>query len=90
MKSDDLEWRIEAHVCRICFGRVASRKTFEGRMLYRCTNCGVEREGQAPDVICSCGIKLKTKIDAGIRCVVNEQRSPESPSEIVARQATPV
>lgn len=90
MKTDDLEWRLECHVCRICFGRVARRKTFEGKTLYRCTNCGVEREGREPAVICSCGIKLKTKIDAGIRCVVNEQRSPESPSEIVARQATAV
>jgi hypothetical protein len=89
-KSDAFEWRIELHVCRICFGRVTSRETFDGRRLFRCSNCGVEREGSSASAICACGIKLKSKIDAGIRCVVNEQRTPESPSEIVARQAAPV
>lgn len=89
-KTDEFDWKIEPHCCRICFGRVASREKFDGKRLFRCTNCGVEREGVNASSICACGIKLKTKIDAGIRCVVNGQPTPESPSEIVAQQAAPV
>lgn len=87
--NNDPQWMITGHCCRICFGRVLFRKTFEGRKLYRCANCGVEREGTDERAICSCGIKLKTRIDAGIRCLPNEQRSPECPSEIVAAQVDP-
>jgi hypothetical protein len=84
------QWTLTEHCCRCCFGRVLFRKTFDGRKLYRCANCGVEREGKDETSICSCGIKLKTRIDAGIRCVRNDQPSPECPVEIVAEQVKPV
>lgn len=85
----DHNWGITAHVCRICLGRVLARVTFDGRTIFRCSNCGVEREGADETVICTCGLKLKTKIDAGIRCTPNDQKSPECVSEIIATQVQP-
>lgn len=88
MKKDqqEFEWRITPHVCRACFGRVLMRETFDRRRIFRCSNCGVEREGHDTRAICCCGLKLRTGIDAGVRCQVNEERSPEWPSEIIAEQ----
>ena len=80
-------WALTDHACRCCFGRVVVRETFDRRRIYRCTNCGAEREGKTEAAVCCCGIKLKTGVDAGIRCQVNPDRSPEFPSEIVAAQA---
>lgn len=80
-------WVITDHVCRCCFGRVLMREAFDRKRTYRCANCGIESEGRTEAAICCCGIKLKTGIDAGIRCCVNEDKSPEFPSEIVASQA---
>lgn len=82
-------WVIEDHVCRCCFGRVLMREMFDRRRIYRCSNCGAESEGKSAASICACGIKLKTGIDAGIRCQVHEAPSPEFPSQVVATQATP-
>lgn len=80
-------WSLEGHVCRVCFGRVLMRETFDRKRVYRCSNCGVEREGQSAATICACGIKLKTNVDAGIRCKAASTPTPEFPSEIVAAQA---
>lgn len=85
--ADEFDWRLTAHACRACFGRVLMRTTFEGKRVYRCANCGVEREGADERAICTCGLKLKTGRDAGVRCVVNADRSPEMPYEVVAEQA---
>lgn len=85
---DDYQWAITPHCCRVCFSRVLVRETFDRRRIYRCAGCGVEKEGRSEAVICSCGIKLKTGVDAGIRCEVNAQRSPEWPAEITAAQAS--
>lgn len=82
-------WVIEDHVCRVCFGRVLMRETFDMRRIYRCSNCGTEAEGKTPAAICSCGIKLKTGVDAGIRCHVQADPSPEFPSQVVATQLNP-
>lgn len=71
----------------MCFGRVLMRETFDRRRIYRCSNCGVEAEGKSEVAICCCGMKLKTGIDAGIRCQPSADRSPEWPSEITAAQA---
>lgn len=81
-------WALTDHCCRVCFSRVLMRETFDRRKIYRCAGCGVEKEGNSPAVICSCGIKLKTSIDAGIRCHVSENRTPEFPAEITASVAT--
>lgn len=87
LELSEYTWAITPHVCRICFGRVLARETFDRRKVYRCSNCGVEREGQDERAICACGIKMKNNKDAGIRCCKNEARSPEWPGEIVALQA---
>lgn len=89
-------WRLEPHVCRHCFARIASAKTEHGR-LYRCTNCGLEGEGGKPGVVCACGIKLRkaradgrsgeAMIDAGVRCHPNPDPSPSNPSLYVASYA---
>lgn len=62
------------------------RETFDRRRVYRCAGCGIEKEGRSESAICSCGIKLKTGVDAGIRCIDNKEKSPEWPAEIVAAQ----
>lgn len=84
------EWRLEPHVCRVCFARIASRVSDEDEdlRLYVCTNCGLEAEGRKASVICACGAKMpKGKgraVDAGLRCHENRARSPEFPSLYVA------
>lgn len=82
-------WVIEDHCCRACFGRVLMRETFDLRRIYRCSNCGAEAEGKTAAAICSCGIKLKTGVDAGIRCQVHAEPTPEFPSQVVAAQLIP-
>lgn len=82
-------WRLEPHVCRQCFARVASQRTDDGR-LYQCTNCGLEAVSAKPSAICACGLKLKrwksdgssaqALVDAGVRCHENRNRTPEFPS----------
>lgn len=86
--SDDFQFRLTPHCCRICFSRVLVRETFDRRKVYRCAGCGVEKEGSSPAVICSCGIKLKTNVDAGIRCHPSENKTPEFPAEVVCSVAT--
>lgn len=81
-------WQITSHICRVCFGRVLMREAFDRRKTYRCSCCGAEADGASEAAVCCCGIKLKTGIDAGIRCTPNEARSPEFPAEITACQAT--
>lgn len=64
-----------------------ARETFDHKMVYRCSNCGVEREGASEAAICCCGIKFaKNRRDAGIRCVANPARTAECVSEVVAQQ----
>lgn len=86
---DGYVWKLTDHCCRCCFGRVLMRETFDRRRIYRCSNCGVEAEGRSEAAICSCGLKLKTGVDAGIRCTVNVDRSPEWPAEISCAQVEP-
>lgn len=86
-------WRLEPHVCRVCFGRIASRQLGD-RRVYECTNCGLDGVGGKPSTICACGIKLRkskgdgrsavTMADAGIRCHRNNAVSPEFPALYVA------
>jgi len=40
--------------------------------------------GNAEAVICCCDVKMEGTKDMGIRCQVNDARSPESNTEIVA------
>lgn len=87
MKDQKELWSISDHVCRACFSRVLVRETFDRRKIFRCSNCEIEAEGRSESAICCCGIKLKTGVDAGIRCHRQESPSPEFPSRVVASQA---
>lgn len=84
------DWRLEPHVCRVCFGRVASRETDAdaGLRLYVCTNCGLEAEGHKVTALCACGTKIRRgktgQVDAGLRCHENQARSVEFPALYVA------
>lgn len=84
----DPVWRLEQHVCRVCFGRILSRPVVDvdDRRVYRCADCGVEQEGAQARVLCACGVKLNAR-NAAIRCEPNERRTPEFPFEICAKQA---
>lgn len=81
-------WALTDHCCRVCFSRVLVRETFDRRRVYRCAGCGVEKEGRTEAAICACGIKLRTGVDAGIRCQVATDPSPEFPAQITAAQVT--
>lgn len=86
-------WRLEPHVCRACFSRLVSRQAPGGRM-YHCTNCGLEAQGAGPEVLCSCGMKVRRPlkgagsghalVDAGVRCMPNPDPRPDFPSLFVA------
>lgn len=84
--ADESVWRLEPHVCRVCFGRIVSRAADQdGKRLYRCACCGVSEPGASARVLCSCGVKLNAR-SAGIRCEPNKNKTAEFPFEIVARQ----
>lgn len=85
-QDDPQRWTLTAHCCRICFGRVLTRTTFDGRKIYICSNCETTIEGDGPQCLCCCGIKLRKSVDAGIRCTVNPNRTPENVSVILAEQ----
>lgn len=83
---NEVTWRLESHCCRVCFGRVLSRPTPSGGRVYRCADCGIEKEGSRPHVLCACGAQLNAR-NASIRCVANEKKTAEFPFEICAQQA---
>lgn len=95
-REENSSWRLEPHVCRVCFSRISSRKHGDAR-LYQCTNCGLEGIGHKPSVVCSCGLKIRkskgdgrtaaTFADAGVRCHENKAISPEFPSLYVCSYA---
>lgn len=84
-KAQDV-WRIEDHVCRICFSRVLSRPDSDGGRVYRCSGCGSRAVGHSPSLVCACGLKTRNGHNLGIRCIVNDAPSPEAPVQVVARQ----
>jgi ribosomal protein L37AE/L43A len=89
-------FRLENHVCRLCFSRLVSRPYAGTVRAYVCTNCGATETGITPSVLCSCGITIRkpkrsgasgiTLVDAGIRCVRNENPTPEFPSIFVGKE----
>lgn len=82
-------WVLTDHVCRVCFSRVLMRETFDMKRVYRCSGCGIEKQGDSEAAICACGMKLKTGVDAGIRCARNPAPTPEFPAEITAAMLVP-
>ncbi|MDR6392234.1 hypothetical protein [Paraburkholderia phenoliruptrix] len=79
-------WRMTSHCCRRCAGRVLERDKAGGGRFYRCAQCGFTIAGQEAAAVCCCGITLRDGRDAGVRCVLNEERTPANPHEIVALQ----
>jgi hypothetical protein len=75
-------WKIEQHACRICFGRILSRKQADGTVISRCSECGTEVDGK-PEKLCCCGVKLNGGKNAGLRCKENPNKTPEAPAEII-------
>ena len=82
-RADRREWRLTAHVCARCLGRVLITDNDDGTHTVRCSNCGFEAEGDHRS-ICACGLKLKSGRSAGLRCEKNATPTAEIPSEIVA------
>jgi hypothetical protein len=93
-------WQLEPHVCRVCFGRLVSRPAFGLLREYRCTNCETTSQHTDASVACCCGIKVRKRnstgrhggvmIDAGIRCIVNPEKSPAFPAAYVASEVVKV
>jgi hypothetical protein len=85
-------WEIADHVCRNCFGRVlklarahrAKTDQPEDKPRVRCSNCGLESEGNYRS-ICCCGLKVGER-QAKLRCVRSRCPSPEFPSEVTAEE----
>lgn len=87
-------WALTQHVCVACMGRILERALLDvpgqppGReRVYRCACCGAERDGYTPAVLCACGLALKGRHNLGLKCEPNAERTPEFPSEIIAKQA---
>lgn len=96
-QSQNDAWKLEPHVCKDCFGRMASRAHSSGAGTeVLCTNCGACAVVETIDLACCCGIKVRKRngtgrsggplVDAGIRCVENPDRTPAFPSMYVARE----
>lgn len=81
-----LQWTITQHCCRICFGRVLTRVTFEGRKVFKCAECETEVQADGVVGLCCCGMKLRGGKDAGVRCIEQTNRTPMMPAMIVAAQ----
>nr|CUV26854.1 conserved protein of unknown function [Ralstonia solanacearum] len=77
--SDGHLWHFTAHVCGACYGRVLARPGEDdgSAEVYRCANCGVEREGEDESAICACGLP-------GVECLPNDDVTAEWPGEVVA------
>lgn len=86
-------WRLEPHVCRSCFSRVASTETDGDLREFVCTNCDLTAVGKRASCVCACGLSVPSsglrgtkngRRDLGLRCHENKARSPEFPALYVA------
>lgn len=75
--SDSHLWRLTAHVCHSCLGPILARPVEDERESYRCSNCGVEREGESEAIVCACLLP-------GVECQPNTHITPEWPGLYVA------
>lgn len=79
-------WALTEHACSACFGRILVRPAGVGQAnerVYRCANCGAQEQGRDASVVCACGMKMKGGRLFGLRCLVNPEKTPEVPSEII-------
>jgi hypothetical protein len=94
--TQDYAWHLEPHVCRACFGRMASRALSETTSEFMCTNCMLLTVSESHTDACCCGMKIRKRngsgrsggpmVDAGVRCIVNPEKSPAFPSAYVASE----
>ena len=82
MAIDPTTWRILDYICRACARRILA--SVDGDRC-RCAECGLTAAGDHTE-ICFCGA-LPPGSRVALRCVRNEHRSAEFPSEIVAVEA---
>lgn len=85
---DKALWELTDHCCRVCFGRILRQPGAPGERMYRCSNCGLQAQGDRPAVLCSCGMRLKGNRGGLLRCERNPDPRPEFPSEVIAAQVT--
>lgn len=71
------------HVCRNCANRIL--KSTGDQPHYRCSMCHWTSAGTSPKRICMCGAQKMNGKDMGLRCVPNDNPTPENPGEIVVR-----
>lgn len=81
-------FRLLDHACRICGGRLLSREKEDGRTSLRCSECGASADALAGAdsphrLVCYCGAKLMTGVDARLRCRRNDAISPELSQEVL-------
>lgn len=83
-------WKLTNHVCRVCFGRVLRKPD---RTAFMCSCC--ETSETTLRDLCACGWKFndvgsgkqkRKGVNMGVRCIKNPNRSPLSPSIIVAAE----
>ena len=87
VKAEPPLWNLTRHCCRSCFAVIVERPKYGSKHnLYRCTNCGTEREGTTPHVLCACGSRLKTGRLANLRCVPNPAPTPECPALFIVEE----
>ena len=79
--SDGAAWRLTAHACSRCLGRIVVSDD-----LFACSSCGAVSEF-APDDICGCGLAPR-RDGARYRCTPNPDRSA-MPAEIVIAWSAP-
>lgn len=91
---------MEPHICRHCFGRLASRPAGGDLREFRCTNCEVITHSIRAEDACCCGLKIRKRngtgrsggpmVDAGVRCIPNPDKSPAFPSAYVASEVVKI
>jgi hypothetical protein len=81
--ADDALWQKTDHVCRVCFGRVYRRPDLNGGTVVQCSNCGIEAVG-THKAICCCGLKRGPY--EKVRCIKQDQPTPEFPAEVIAAE----
>lgn len=76
-------WEVVDHICRACLGRVLRAEEAD-TVRFRCADCGAQAFHSVEN-LCTCGAKLRTGKNAGMRCQRNpDAGSAESPPEVVS------
>ena len=60
MRSKQMQWILEDHLCRSCGGRIlrcvsGGGPTGGGNPIWRCADCGKSEASMSPDGLCWCG-----------------------------------